>query len=226
MGNESYSKISIKINQFLSLPNHQKTQTRKKRRNEHICKTCVLSFPSRKSMYAHKRDIHWIQFKCRLCGKQFNNKKGLQNHLQSKFCPALNCNRIQIKSKFGDVQHSKAFQFHFQCPRIECGKIFDRRRYLIKHMQRHKRWDIVDGHQNHGKYCMVCCQSSKDRNGVCIHLQKNINDGQKELHKNNDRIAGRNKEKYACDICDNISISLKQMNLHFFRKHNANTIYI
>ena len=142
----------------ISLENHIKYVHGDRRK--YFCDDCDLKFKQKKSLRDHNLNVHGINqfkekyhnpeetkiFECSHCTRSYKRKKDLNHHIRNvheSMGGDLNFRCDVCKSSF---KQKKSLKFHvkqkhgqeesFPCPK--CGKLFDRKDSMKKHLYRHK----------------------------------------------------------------------------------------
>ncbi|XP_055707131.1 gastrula zinc finger protein XlCGF26.1-like isoform X2 [Phlebotomus papatasi] len=143
---------------------------------QYPCRNCEQIFPCYKTLSAH-RQTHRL-FECAKCGKCYDIKNSLKNHL--------------LSNHYGlSWSQSRYTGGKFKCE--ECEKSFARKFYYNRHIEIHKEGQLghlkkcpncnkrfrtkpkLEKHQslcNQAKICKVCNKSFKSFGHFIIHLRK------------------------------------------------------
>ena len=127
-------------------------------RRKYFCDDCDLKFKQKKSLRDHNLNVHGINqfkekyhnpeetkiFECSHCTRSYKRKKDLNHHIRNvheSMGGDLNFSGDVCKSSF---KQKKILKFHVKqkhgqgeslCPK--CGKLFDRKDIMKKHLYRH-----------------------------------------------------------------------------------------
>lgn len=103
---------------------------------QYQCRNCKQIFPCYKTFSAHRQTHRLKIFECAKCGKCYEVKNSLKNHLLSNHYGLPWRQSIYTGGKY-------------KCE--ECEKSFSRKFYYDRHVEIHKK-----GHQGHLKKCPYC----------------------------------------------------------------------
>ena len=142
----------------VSLDNHTRYVHSDKRK--YSCQDCDSKFKEKKSLRNHNLNVHGIdqyiekyqqneevkRFQCNECERSYQQKKDLNHHRRSKhgsgegeqifFCPLCNASFKQKKILNAHMKGKHGPDETFDCPK--CGKAFNRKDHMRKHLYRHK----------------------------------------------------------------------------------------
>lgn len=103
------------------------------------CDDCGSSFPRRKNLSDHIRDIHLI-FKCSMCNRRFKSEKEFNLHA-TRHSKSNNFECLVCHKKFTNNQNLKRHErSHKEAKKYECsicGKNFGQKTNLLRHFKVH-----------------------------------------------------------------------------------------